>query len=79
MHMDTQIKLQNQFINDLIKNKQTVSIFMINGIKLQGVIDEYDDATLVVKSMNSMLIYTKCYFYNCSGWCIGYLMVKKQR
>lgn len=57
--MDTQIKLQNQFINDLIKNKQLVSLFLINGIKLQGIIDRHENTTLVIRSMNSMLVYKR--------------------
>ena len=55
--MDTEITLQDKFLDDLIERRQIVSVFLINGIKLQGVIDQKDDATLVVKSVNPMLVY----------------------
>ena len=41
--------LQDKFLNKLRKDKIQVSIFLVNGIKLDGVIDSFDSYTILLK------------------------------
>ena len=36
---------QNDFLNDIKENKIAVTVFLINGVKLQGVITWFDDSS----------------------------------
>ena len=48
--------LQEPFLNALRKEKVAVSIYLVNGIKLQGQIDSFDQFVIVLKnSVNQML------------------------
>ena len=40
--------LQDRFLNKLRKEKVQVSIFLVNGIKLDGVIDSFDSYTILL-------------------------------
>lgn len=40
---------QNDFLNDIKENKIAVTVFLINGVKLQGVITWFDDASLLLR------------------------------
>ncbi|MGF1561998.1 MAG: RNA chaperone Hfq [Geminicoccaceae bacterium] len=41
--------LQDVFLNHVRKNKVPVTIFLINGVKLQGVIGSFDNFCLLLK------------------------------
>ena len=43
--------VQEDFLNDLKKNKVSVTVFLINGVKLQGIITWY--VRLFLKAANS--------------------------
>ena len=43
--------LQTDFLEDLQKNQVTVSIFLVNGIKLHGVIEKIDDEVILLKNV----------------------------
>ncbi len=46
------------FLEDLKKNKEAVTVFLINGVKLQGIIAFFDDNTLLLKrDGHTQLIY----------------------
>jgi host factor-I protein len=45
--------LQDVFLNALKKEQTPVSIFLVNGIKLQGKIDSYDQYSIMLKSKES--------------------------
>ena len=45
----TQI-LQEPFLNALRKEKIPVSIFLVNGIKLQGQVDSFDQYVIILKN-----------------------------
>ncbi len=49
--------LQEPFLNTLRKEKIPVSIFLINGIKLQGQIDSFDQFVLLLKNNVNQMIY----------------------
>lgn len=40
---------QNDFLNDIKENKIAVTVFLINGVKLQGVITWFDEASLLLR------------------------------
>ena len=41
--------LQETFLNQLRKDKLSVTIFLINGVKLQGVITWFDNFSILLK------------------------------
>ena len=49
--------LQDRFLNKLRKEKVQVSIFLVNGIKLDGVIDSFDSYTILLKSKVTQSVY----------------------
>ncbi len=49
--------LQEPFLNTLRKEKIPVSIFLVNGIKLQGQIDSFDQFVLLLKNNVNQMIY----------------------
>lgn len=49
--------LQDPFLNLLRKERVPVSIFLINGIKLQGQIESFDQFVILLRSNVSQMIY----------------------
>ena len=49
--------LQDSFLNELRKENMTVSVFLINGIKLHGVIDEFDNQVIMLKNVITQMVY----------------------
>lgn len=49
--------LQDTFLNTLRKEKIPVSIFLINGIKLQGIIDSFDQFIILLKNNMTQMVY----------------------
>ena len=49
--------LQEPFLNQLRKERIPVSIFLVNGIKLQGQIESFDQFVLLLKNSVSQLVY----------------------
>ena len=49
--------VQDEFLDILRKEKVQVSIFMVNGIKLQGVIEDFDQFILTLKNVNTQVVY----------------------
>lgn len=49
--------LQDPFLNALRREKVQVSIYLVNGIKLQGVIDSFDQFVVLLKNAVSQLVY----------------------
>ena len=49
---------ENKFIKKLIDTKAQVTVFLINGIKLSGVITENDESTLYLqRDQHTQLVY----------------------
>lgn len=49
--------LQDPFLNALRKEKLPVSIYLVNGIKLQGQIDAFDQFVILLKNTVSQMVY----------------------
>ncbi len=49
--------LQDPFLNTLRKEKIPVSIYLVNGIKLQGQIDSFDQFVVLLKNSVSQMVY----------------------
>ena len=49
--------LQDPFLNALRKENIPVSIFLVNGIKLQGKIDSFDQYVVILKNTVNQMIY----------------------
>lgn len=49
--------LQDPFLNELRKEKVPVSVFLVNGIKLHGVIDSFDQYVLMLKNSITQMVY----------------------
>jgi len=42
-------KVQSEFFEDIISGKVAVTVFLINGVKLQGIITKQDDDSLLLR------------------------------
>ncbi len=49
--------LQDTFLNTLRKEHVPVSIFLVNGIKLQGKVDSFDQYVIMLKNTVSQMVY----------------------
>lgn len=49
--------LQDPFLNALRKEKISVSIFLVNGIKLHGVVDAFDQYVVMLKNAVTQMVY----------------------
>jgi host factor-I protein len=49
--------LQDPFLNALRKEKVPVSIYLVNGIKLQGQIDAFDQFVVLLKNSVNQMVY----------------------
>tara|TARA_B110000238_G_scaffold167612_1_gene183726 strand:- start:443 stop:673 length:231 start_codon:yes stop_codon:yes gene_type:complete len=55
--MKTNANLQDSFLNKIIKDNIPVSIYLLNGIKLQGQIKSFDQYVIVLSGNTPQLIY----------------------
>lgn len=50
--------LQDVFLNHLRKNKNPVTLFLVNGVKLQGIVTWFDNFSVLLKrESHSQLVY----------------------
>ncbi|NDD73646.1 MAG: RNA chaperone Hfq [Gammaproteobacteria bacterium] len=49
--------LQDPFLNQLRKERVPVSIYLVNGIKLQGQIDSFDQFVVLLKNAVNQMVY----------------------
>lgn len=49
--------LQDPFLNALRRERVPVSIYLVNGIKLQGQIDSFDQFVILLKNTVSQMVY----------------------
>lgn len=55
---DKQHNLQDVFLNNVRKSKMSVTVFLVNGVKLQGVITWFDNfCVLLRRDGSSQLVY----------------------
>ena len=55
--MDKKQQIQEPFLNALRKERIPVSIFLKNGIKLQGQIESFDQFVITLKNVTSQIVY----------------------
>ena len=55
--MDKKQKIQDPFLNALRKERVPVSVFMKNGIKLQGTIESFDQFIVMLKNVTTQVVY----------------------
>ncbi|MEO5368144.1 MAG: RNA chaperone Hfq [Magnetococcus sp. WYHC-3] len=53
----TSHNIQDPFLNTLRREKVPVTVFLVNGIKLQGVITSFDNYCLTLKNSVTQLVY----------------------
>ena len=49
--------LQDPFLNTLRKDRIPVSIYLVNGIKLQGVVESFDQFVVLLENTVNQMIY----------------------
>ena len=49
--------LQDPFLNILRKDRIPVSVYLVNGIKLQGQIESFDQFVILLKNSVSQMVY----------------------
>ncbi len=49
--------LQDTFLNALRKERIPVSIYLVNGIKLQGQVESFDQFVILLKNTVSQMVY----------------------
>ncbi len=49
--------LQDPFLNALRKEKVPVAIYLVNGIKLQGQVESFDQFVVLLKNSVSQMVY----------------------
>lgn len=55
--MESSHQLQDPFLNELREGKIPVSIFLVNGIKLHGIIDSFDQYVILLKNTVTQMVY----------------------
>lgn len=49
--------LQDSFLNELYEKQMQVSVFLVNGIKLHGTIEHFDEHVVMLKSAVTQMVY----------------------
>jgi host factor-I protein len=58
MSSDKPQNLQDVFLNNIRKNKTPVTVFLVNGVKLQGIVTWFDNfCVLLRRDAHSQLVY----------------------
>ena len=58
MATDKNQNLQDVFLNNIRKNKTPVTVFLVNGVKLQGIVTWFDNFSVLLRRDNhSQLVY----------------------
>lgn len=55
--MSTNPSLQDKFLQDLQSQAVQVSIFLVNGIKLHGMVAEFDDHVIMLKNAITQMVF----------------------
>jgi host factor-I protein len=50
-------QLHDAFLKELVKEKMPVSIFLVNGIKLHGIVDDYDEHVILLKNAVTQMVF----------------------
>jgi len=55
--MSSHHHLQDTFLKTLQQEQVPVSVFLINGIKLHGVVDSFDEHVIMLKNAVTQMVY----------------------
>ena len=56
--VNKQQNIQDLFLNKIRKEKQTVTVFLVNGVKLQGVVTWFDNFSILLRrETHAQLVY----------------------
>jgi host factor-I protein len=56
--MSEKQNLQDFFLNSVRKNKVSLTLFLVNGVKLQGIVTSFDNFSILLKrDTQSQLVY----------------------
>jgi host factor-I protein len=55
--MPKKLLLQDSFLQSLQEEKTAIAVFLVNGIKLQGQIEAFDDQVIVLKNITTQLVF----------------------
>lgn len=55
--MATKKSLQEAFLVELKKEQLVISIFLVNGIKLHGIVAEFDQDVILLKNAVTQVVY----------------------
>ncbi len=55
--MDASENIQERFLGVLKEKRAPVSVFLKNGIKLQGTIESFDQYVVMLKNVNTQVVY----------------------
>ncbi len=55
--MSKSIPIQDPYLNALRKEKISVAIYLVNGVKLQGRIDSFDQFVVLLRSNVTQMVY----------------------
>lgn len=53
----TELTIEEKFIKSAMDAQFNVAIYLVNGIKLQGKIADYDNNTILLANMQTQLVY----------------------
>ena len=56
-HMSKGQSLQDPFLNALRRERVPVSIYLVNGIKLQGTVESFDQFVILLRNTVSQMVY----------------------
>ena len=50
-------KISAEFFETLVSNSVNVSVYLMNGIKIKGLIDSFDEESIILKGNSPQLIF----------------------
>ncbi|MEC9492657.1 RNA chaperone Hfq [Flexistipes sp.] len=55
--MGKKVNIQDVFLNYVRKKRITVTVYLINGVKLEGVVKGFDNFVIIIKDDSQKMIY----------------------
>nr|WP_211206161.1 RNA chaperone Hfq [Flexistipes sinusarabici] len=55
--MGKKVNIQDVFLNYVRKKRITVAVYLINGVKLEGVVKGFDNFVIIIKDDSQKMIY----------------------
>lgn len=52
-------KIQEKYLTSVVKNNNPVTVFLLNGIKLQGIITDFDDDVILLRRDSALQVLYK--------------------